>query len=86
MTWLRALSEAPLARLAQVGADAGDDDEMRSWKALLVFVALLILPIALPWGFLYVALGTPAGVIALLYFAISVAAARAQVSTTWVGP
>ena len=73
MTSLRALSEATLAWLAQLGADAVDDEDMRSRKALLVFVAVLILPISLVWGGLYLALGTPAGVIALLYFAISVA-------------
>ncbi|HUH06614.1 MAG TPA: hypothetical protein VML96_02295, partial [Egibacteraceae bacterium] len=73
MTWLRALSDTSLAWLAHLGADPGDDEEMRSRKALLVYVAMLILPISLVWGGLYLALGTPAGVVALLYFAISVA-------------
>jgi adenylate cyclase len=63
-----------LARAATIGADPRDDDETRIRKALLVVIAILILPISLIWGTLFVALGAPAGLIAYLYFAISVVA------------
>ena len=74
MTGARGFVEALLARLAQVGADPLDDEERRFRKALLVVIAVLILPIALIWGTLYLALGTPAGLIAYLYFGVSLAA------------
>ena len=73
MTSIRGLLDAALARLAQVGADAADDEEMRLKKALLVLVAVLIMPIALLWAGLYLALGAPAGSIALVYFVVSLA-------------
>ncbi len=73
MTFPRSLPQAALGWLSQVGADAADDDEERLRKALLVLIAVLILPIALVWGALYLALGAPSGVVAFLYFAISVA-------------
>ena len=61
-------------RAARIGADPTDDDEVRLRKALLVLVALLILPIAIAWGFIYLALGAQAGYIAWLYTTISVLA------------
>jgi adenylate cyclase len=70
-TRLRTGAEAILLWVARIGADPVDDDERRFRKALLVVIAALILPIALVWGTLYLALGTPAGVIAYLYFAVS---------------
>jgi adenylate cyclase len=70
MTSLRRLVEAALASLAQVGADARDDEETRLRKALLLFISVLILPIALVWGTLYLAFGSTAGYVAYLYFAI----------------
>ncbi len=74
MRRIRTVGQSVVARLAQVGADPRDDEERRFRKALLVVIAVLILPIALVWGTLYLALGAPAGVIAYLYFGISVAA------------
>ena len=68
---IRMVGEAAVVRLAQIGADPRDDDERRFRKALLVVVAVIILPIALVWGTLYLALGAPAGVVAYLYFAVS---------------
>jgi adenylate cyclase len=65
--------ESALARLAQVGADPGDDDEARLRKALLVLIAVLILPISVIWGVLYVGFGAWSGYIAFLYFAVSLA-------------
>ena len=61
-------------RAARIGADPGDDDETRFRKALLVLVSVLILPISLVWGAIYLALGAWAGLVAWLYMAISVAA------------
>lgn len=60
-----------LARLGGIGAEAADDDETRRRKALLVGVAVLILPISLVWGVLYLALGAPSGVAAFAYMAVS---------------
>ena len=73
-TRLRSLAEAVLLRVARIGADPHDDEERRFRKALLVVIAVLILPIALVWGTLYLALGTPAGLIAYLYAGVSVVA------------
>jgi adenylate cyclase len=61
-------------RAARIGADPLDTDEVRSRKALLVFVSIGILPISIAWGAIYLALGAWAGLIAWLYSAISVVA------------
>jgi adenylate cyclase len=61
-------------RAARIGADPQDDDDVRLRKTLLVLICLLILPIALAWGVIYLALGAMAGLIAWLYLSISVAA------------
>ena len=66
MTW-------PLEWLGLIGADPNDDEESRRRKALLVYLAVLILPISLVWGTLYLALGATSGVVAYAYFAISLA-------------
>ena len=63
-----------LDRAATVGADPLDADEVRSRKALLVFVSIGILPISVAWGAIYLGLGAWAGLIAWLYAAISVVA------------
>jgi guanylate cyclase len=60
------------ARLARIGADAGDDDDLRQKKALLVWLAVLIAPVSVAWGVLYLALGSAVGIAPLVYFAISV--------------
>ena len=61
-----------LAWLSRIGADPNDDVETRSRKALLVYLAVLIWPISLLWGTLYLSLGAPAGSVAFAYFVISV--------------
>ena len=75
-----------LDRAARIGADPTDDDELRLRKTLLVLICILILPISLVWGAIYLALGAMAGLIAWLYLAISVAAivvfSRTR-DTTW---
>ncbi|HET9085503.1 MAG TPA: hypothetical protein VFN41_13965, partial [Candidatus Limnocylindrales bacterium] len=59
---------------ARIGADPADSDEVRLRKTLLVLVSVLILPISLLWGAIYLALGAWAGLIAWLYLVISVVA------------
>ena len=73
MTSLRRLLDSTLARLAEVGAEPGDDEETRLRKALLVLIAILILPISGIWATLYLAFGAWTGWVAVLYAAISVA-------------
>ncbi len=63
----RTVLERALERLAQVGADHVDDPETRQRKALLVLISVLILPIAVAWGVLYLALGSPVGYVPLAY-------------------
>jgi hypothetical protein len=53
-----------LDRAARIGADSRDSDEVRLRKALLVAVCILILPISLVWGAIYLAFGATAGLIA----------------------
>jgi guanylate cyclase len=62
-----------LVPLAKVGADPNDDEETRRLKALLVLIAILVLPISGIWAALYLAFGAWTGYVALLYAAISVA-------------
>ena len=58
------------ARLALVGADPEDDADLRARKVLLVLISVLILPVAALWGVLYLAFGSPVGVVPLLYFGV----------------
>jgi adenylate cyclase len=60
------------ARLGRIGADPGDDEDLRHRKALLVLLAVLILPVSLVWGTCYLAFGSLVGVLPFIYFAISV--------------
>jgi guanylate cyclase len=71
-TRLRSLAEAAYRRVATIGADPRDDEDLRQRKALLVLVTLLILPVSLLWSVLYLALGSPVGYVPLLYFAVIV--------------
>ena len=59
------------ALLARIGADARDDEELRQKKALLVLLAVLILPVSVVWGSLYLGFGSPVGVVPFVYFAVS---------------
>jgi adenylate cyclase len=61
-----------LGWLGDIGADPDDDSDTRKRKALLVYLAVLILPISLIWGVLYLALGAPSGVVAFAYMVVSV--------------
>ena len=60
-------------RLARIGADPGDEPDLRQRKALLVLLALLILPVSAAWGVTYLAFGHPVGFLPFAYFGISVA-------------
>jgi adenylate cyclase len=57
---------------SRIGADPGDGQELREKKALLVLLAVLILPVSLVWGSVYLAFGQPVGVVPFIYFAVSV--------------
>ena len=63
--------KAMLAWISGIGRDPNDDVDARNRKALLVCVAVVILPIALIWGVLYLALGAQSGVVAFAYIAVS---------------
>jgi adenylate cyclase len=81
MSRIRSVSDAVLARLTQVGADHRDDEDTRASKALLVLISVLVLPISLLWGGLYLALGAPSGLLAFVYFAVSLAAIAVFIRT-----
>ncbi len=60
------------ALLSRIGADPQDDQELRQKKSLLVLLAVLILPVSAVWGSVYLAFGSPVGIVPYIYFAISV--------------
>jgi adenylate cyclase len=67
---IRAAADRVTARLALVGADPHDDEDLRARKALLVLISVLILPVAALWGALYLGFGSPVGVVPLVYFGV----------------
>ena len=67
---IRSAVERVAARVALIGADPRDDEDLRARKALLVLISVLILPIAALWGCFYLAFGSPVGVVPLVYFAV----------------
>jgi len=67
---VRAMRRRVFARLALIGADPNDDEDMAARKALLVLISAMILPVAALWGVLYLALGSPVGIVPLVYFAV----------------
>jgi guanylate cyclase len=71
---IRGTADRLVARLALVGADPHDDEDLRARKALLVLISVLILPVAAVWGALYLAFGSPVGVVPLVYFGVLVGA------------
>src|SRR2546426_1917271 len=73
MTSLRRLVVGALAGVSRIGADPRDDPDARQAKALLVLISVLILPISLTWGSLYLAFGSWSGYAAFLYLAVLVA-------------
>jgi adenylate cyclase len=67
---MRAAADRVTTRLAFLGADPRDDEDLRARKALLVLISVLILPVAALWGAMYLAFGSPVGVVPLVYFCI----------------
>jgi guanylate cyclase len=61
-----------VARLARLGADPEDDEDLRHKKTLLVLLAVLILPVSAVWGTLYLAFGSSAGIVPYIYLAVSI--------------
>ncbi len=61
-----------LARLARFGADPEDDEELRQQKTLLVLIAILIMPVSVVWGTVYLAFGSLVGILPFIYLAVSV--------------
>src|SRR6266480_7999401 len=57
--------------LGRIGADPEDDEDLRQKKALLVLLAVLILPVSVVWGSLYLGRSAPVGVVPFVYFAVS---------------
>jgi adenylate cyclase len=70
-----------MARLEAVGADHRDDETMKRRKALLVLISVLILPIAVLWGGLYLIFGSWVGYVPLAYALILLGAIVAFVRT-----
>jgi adenylate cyclase len=67
---MRGAADRVAVRVMLVGADPRDDEDLRARKALLVLISVLILPVAALWGALYLALGSPVGVVPLVYFTV----------------
>ncbi|HEY7131253.1 MAG TPA: adenylate/guanylate cyclase domain-containing protein [Candidatus Limnocylindrales bacterium] len=67
---VRSLGVAVFERVATIGSDPGDDEDLRDRKALLVLISILILPVAATWGALYLGFGSPVGYVPLVYFAV----------------
>jgi hypothetical protein len=57
---------------ARIGVDPNDVEDVRQKKALLVLLAVLILPVSVVWGSLYLGFSEPVGVIPFVYFAVSI--------------
>jgi len=69
----RVAADRVVERIAGIGADPRDGADLQARKALLVLISVLILPIAALWGVLYLALGSPVGVVPLVYFGVLLA-------------
>ncbi|HEY5860822.1 MAG TPA: adenylate/guanylate cyclase domain-containing protein, partial [Actinomycetota bacterium] len=74
------------ARIGRIGADPRDDEGLRQKKALLVLLAVLILPVSLAWGASYLAFGSRVGILPFVYFAISVGSLVVFSRTRKFGP
>jgi adenylate cyclase len=70
-----------LARLARLGADDRDDETTKRRKALLVLITVLLLPIAVVWGGLYLIFGSWVGYVPLVYALVLLGALVAFIRT-----
>jgi guanylate cyclase len=70
-----------LAFLASVGADPRDDEQSRQRRALLLLITLVILPIAIVWGCLYLLFGSWVGYVPLVYAFVLLGALAAFIRT-----
>jgi adenylate cyclase len=70
-----------LAFLATVGADPRDDEQARQRRALLLLITLVILPIAVVWGCLYLIFGSWVGYVPLVYALVLLSALVAFIRT-----
>jgi guanylate cyclase len=61
LTTLRSQLVSIFHFITRIGADARDSDEVRLHKTLLVSIAIMIIPLAILWGLLYVAFAEPLG-------------------------
>ena len=68
----RRLFERALVRLADIGAEPATTRRRGCRKALLVLIAILILPISGIWAVLYLAFGAWTGYVAVLYAVVSI--------------
>ena len=64
--------ENAAARLVRRGADPEDDEDLRHKKTLLVLLAVLILPVSVVWGTVYLAFGSWVGTLPFIYLAVSI--------------
>ena len=74
------------AWLTGIGADPGDDEDLRQKKSLLVLLAILVLPVSIVWGTCYLAFGSPVGIIPFVYFSVSAASLLIFAKTKRFGP
>jgi len=58
--------------LARIGVSPDDNEELREKKTLLVLLAVLILPVSAVWGSVYLAFGSPVGIVPFIYLAVSI--------------
>src|ERR671936_1081653 len=56
-----------LARLTAIGADPRDDERTKQNKTLLVLISVLIIPIAVVWGSVYLIFGSWVGYVPFVY-------------------
>ena len=81
----RGLRTWVLERLARVGADPTDDADLRARKLLLVAITTVVMVVAALWGTLYLAFGSPIGIVPFVYLGVLVAALAAFSRTRDLG-
>jgi guanylate cyclase len=64
--------DSSAARLGRLGADPGDDEELRHKKTLLVLLAVVILPVSVVWGTVYLVFSSWVGILPFIYLAVSI--------------